>query len=165
MKINTQAPNCDQHRLAAPYPRALVVFSGQTDLAWLRVLRRGYRHCFVLIEGRSPGVPECQAARGWVLYNPLSNATQINLWPLQDEETIRAWLSQQGYTVVETYVRPLTARVLPWRPFTCVEAVKRALGLHARGVFTPWQLCQRIKTDKKEKIILDVSQSLGYKSS
>ena len=150
--------------LKCSYPRALVVFSGQTDLVWLRALRTGYRHCFVLIEGRCPGVPANQFGGGWVLYNPLSNATQINLWPLHDEKTIRAWLSQQGYTVVESYVRPLTARVLPWRPFTCVEAVKRALGLHKRGVFTPWQLYQCIKNDKKEKIILDHPYKLGYTS-
>ena len=76
--------------------RALVVFSGQTDLMWLRMLRTGFRHCFVLIEGRCPGVMENQNGGGWVLYNPLSNATQINLWPLHDEAPIRAWLSQQG---------------------------------------------------------------------
>ena len=159
MTSSTQATNLEP----AP-PRALVVFSGQTELVWLRVLRPGFRHCFVLIEGRCPGVPANQQGGGWVLYNPLSNATQINLWPLHDEDTIRAWLSQQGYMVVETYVRPLSARVLPWRPYTCVEAVKRALGLHERGVFTPWQLYQHIKNDNKEKIILDQSRKLGYTS-
>lgn len=145
--------------------RALVAFSGQTELPWLRLLRTGFRHCFVLIESRGPGVSGGDAGGGWVLYNPLSNATQIALWPLHDEETIRAWLSQQGYTVVETHVRPLTARVLPWRPFTCVEAVKRALGLHEDWIFTPWQLYNLIKNDNKEKIILDYSGMLGYKSS
>jgi len=148
-----------------PARRALVAFSGQAELPWLRLLRAGFRHCFVVIESPGQGVPGCDAEGGWVLYNPLSNATQIALWPLHDEETIRAWLSQQGFTVVETHVRSLTAEVLPWRPFTCVEAVKRALGLHEGWVLTPWQLYNFIKNDKKEKIILDCAGKLGYKSS
>jgi len=144
----------------AKAPRALVVFSGQTDLSWLRVLRPGYRHCFVLIEC-APLYDE-NVGGGWVLYNPLSNATQIAVWALRDEQTVRAWLSEQGYTVVETYVRPLTARVLPWRPFTCVEAVKRALGLHEHKVFTPYQLYKILKKDNYMKKVLDISVGLGY---
>jgi len=148
-----------------PGLRALVVFSGHTDLYWLRLLRPGFRHCFVLIESGGEADLLCPSGMGWILYNPLSNATQIALWSSYDEHTIRAWLVLQGHTVVETYVRPLTARVLPWRPFTCVEAVKRALGLYAHGIFTPWQLYKLIKDDKKEKIILDNRDMLGYKSS
>jgi len=126
------------------YPEALVVFSGQTELAWLHLLRPGYRHCFVLVE--SPGEPEVDVRRAaWVLYNPLSSGTQIAVWPSMDKTTISDWLCQQGYTVVETHARPTTARVFGWRPYTCVEAVKRVLGLHAPAVFTPWQLFKAIK--------------------
>ena len=165
MTSRNTARATDSSKSRMPVRRALVVFSGQTELPWLRLLRPGFRHCFVLIESRGQDVLGADAEGGWVLYNPLSNATQIALWPLHDEETIRAWLAQQGYTVVETHVRPLMARVLPWRPFTCVEAVKRALGLHESGIFTPWQLYTLIKNDNEEKIILDYSGALGYKSS
>jgi len=144
----------------ASSPRALVVFSGQTDLAWLRVLKRGFRHCFVLIE--CAPVHGDEKGGGWVLYNPLSNATQIAMWPLQDEESIQNWLMDQGYLVIKTYVRPLTNQILPWRPFTCVEAVKRALGLRLQGIFTPWQLYKFLIKDKKMKIILDISDDRGY---
>jgi len=41
--------------------RALVVFVGQTELKKLWVLKRGYRHCFALIEGRA-GWAICQLA-------------------------------------------------------------------------------------------------------
>ena len=30
--------------------RALAVFSGKADLGWLRLLRPGFRHCFVALE-------------------------------------------------------------------------------------------------------------------
>jgi len=120
--------------------RALVVFGGQTELAWLRILHPGFRHCFLLIECAAGA-----SATEWVLYNPLSNATQITIWPDMDGESLKSYCVSQGYCVVETYVRPLTHRILPWRPFTCVEAVKRALGVYSRGIFTPWQLYKFLK--------------------
>lgn len=146
-----------------PLARALVAFSGQTELAWLRLLRPGFRHCFALVEiigGDAPG----REKAAWVLYNPLSNGTQIEVWPLNDEETVHSWLSQQGYFVVQTYARPISAQVFGWRPYTCVEAVKRLLGLHASSVFTPWQLYRYIKKSEKRKKILDCADILGYKS-
>lgn len=137
--------------------RALVVFSGQTDLAWLRIFRPGFRHCFVVIEW-----PVEDARSDWVLYNPLSNATQINIWQDVGCDALCSCLTEQGYKVVKTHVRPLRHRVLPWRPYTCVEAVKRALGLHKNGIFTPWQLYKFLKKDNKMKIFLDISEHLGY---
>lgn len=142
--------------------RALVVFSGQTELWWLRFLRPGFRHCFVVME--IPAAQDDQAATAWALYNPLSVGTQLAVWPDVDEATLRAWLLEQGHTLVETHVKPLRGRVYGWRPYTCVEGVKRVLGLHAPGVFTPWQLCQTLKKNNNRKIVLDNSISLGYNS-
>ena len=113
--------------------RALVAFSGQTELVWLHVLRPGFRHCFAVVETESQ-------SGTWMLYNPLSNGTQLALWPHANEKTIRAWLCQHGYCVIETHTQPISTRTYGWRPYTCVEAMKRVLGLHAPAVFTPWQL-------------------------
>lgn len=115
--------------------RALVVFGGDVDLKWLRFLRPGYRHCFALL----------QSSDRWVLYNPLSNGTEVEVWPGDREESLRAWLVQNGYEVIDEVVRPLKPRVLPWAPYSCVEAVKRVLGLRAPRVFTPWQLYRHLK--------------------
>jgi len=154
--------------------RALVVFSGQTELWWLRFLRRGFRHCFVVMElpgtqeghgtQDGQGAQEGQGGRAWALYNPLSVGTQLAVWPDVDEATLRAWLVEQGYRLAETHVQPLRVRVYGWRPYTCVEGVKRVLGLHAPGVFTPWQLYCAIKKYNKRKIILDNAACLGYNS-
>jgi len=43
----------------------------------------------------------------------------------------------------------------PWMPHTCVEAVKRVIGLHARFIITPWQLYRHLmvqheNTERKE---------------
>ena len=32
----------------------------------------------------------------------------------------------------------------PFMLFTCVEAVKRVLGIHRRGIVTPWQLYRHL---------------------
>lgn len=123
--------------------RALVVFGGDVDLFWLRLLRSGFRHCFVVLE----------TGDTWVLYNPLSNGTEFDVWPDEDEQSIRAWLVQQGYKVVEETVRPFAAKAMPWAPFSCVEAVKRALGVRAPWALSPWQFHQFLqKTKIKEKI-------------
>jgi hypothetical protein len=36
-------------------------------------------------------------------------------------------------------------KAAPFMLFTCVEAVKRVLGIHRRGIVTPWQLYQHLK--------------------
>ena len=37
-------------------------------------------------------------------------------------------------------IRPQPKTAAPWGPFTCVEAVKRVLGVRARFILTPWRL-------------------------
>lgn len=125
--------------------RAMVVFGGDADLRWLRVLRPGFRHCFAVLK----------SGEYWVIYNPLSNGTEVEIWPDEHEETLRAWLAQNGYRVVDDAVRPLRPASLPWAPYTCVEAVKRVLGLRAPGVFTPWQLYRYLRNLKKRKKVID----------
>ncbi len=123
--------------------RALVVFVGETEIKWLRFLKKGHRHCFAIIEGQT----------GWAVYNPLSHFTEINLYPELNAEEIAEFYRGYGYTVVETLVREPARRLAPLAPFTCVEAVKRVLGVHARMVATPWQLRQYLEINlKQEKI-------------
>lgn len=125
--------------------RALVAFSGKTELTWLHMLRPGYRHCFVVIEHISQ-----EGDASWVLYNPLSTGTQLAVWSSANDETIRTWLVQQGYEVLVARALPATERIFCWRPYTCVEAIKRLLGLHAPQVFTPWQLYKALKIQQSE---------------
>lgn len=152
-----------EYNLKTHLKKAYVVFSDQTGLAWLRILRPGFRHCFVLIECVvESGEDRATEDTKWVLYNPLSTATQIALWSVHDGKVLKNGLVQQGYCVVETYVRPLTVEILPWRPFTCVEAVKRSLGLHKSGLFTPYALYKFLLNEKKMKKVLDFSERLGH---
>ena len=126
---------------------AVVGFSGRTELWWLRLLKPGFRHCLVALP--APG--------GWILYDPLSHASNLGLVRGLSGGELFAWLLARGYLPV---VAPLAAprrSSLPPAPFTCVEAVKRILGLRAPRVLTPWQLFRRLTGDKKN--ILDMARS------
>ncbi len=122
---------------------ALVVFSDQADLPWLRFLRRGYRHCFLAFLQES----------NWVIYDSLVHRTEISTLDLPSDFDLAGWYRTHGFGVLATEIRPPSALrgkkagwiYFPLRPFTCVEAVKRVLGIEAAHVFTPWQLYRHLR--------------------
>ena len=112
---------------------AWVVFSGQADMPWLKILKPGFRHCSVLLnDGKS-----------WISYDPLSNYTDITVHHLPPEFDLPSWMSQRGHKVMPA---PLgkPKKPAPFGVYSCVEAVKRALGIHAGFIFTPWQLYRHL---------------------
>jgi len=119
-----------------------VVFSGQADLCWLRILRPGFRHCFVVLEG----------AGGWLSLNPMAHRTDLSPVPVPVGFDLAGWYRAQGLTVVETRVRQPPRRQAPWRPYSCVEAVKRILGIHDGFVLTPWQLFRYLEIEGKKSL-------------
>ena len=123
--------------------RALVVFSGRTDFPWLRFLKPGFRHCFVAVK-----FDGC-----WVVIEPLSHRTDVAVCEFMTAGQLTNFYLSQGLKVVLTRTKDPGPEPAPWRPFTCVEAVTRILGLRAPAVLTPWQLFRHII--KKRKIILD----------
>jgi hypothetical protein len=129
-------------------PAAVVAFSGRADLWWLPLLKPGFRHCLVAL---------AQPAGGWVLLDPMAHVTRVAVVPPRFDPV--AWFLAHGLLPVP--VRPVApvVRAAPWAPFTCVEAVKRALGIRARFVLTPWQLFRHLTRQKKK--VLDSGHELG----
>lgn len=113
---------------------ALVVFVDESGLRCLRWLRRGFRHCFVAVRRDT----------AWVICDPLSHRTDLTIIDGFTGEQLAFWYRSHGFQVVLTHVRPCPRRLAPLRPYTCVEAVKRVLGMHAPWVLTPWQLYRRL---------------------
>lgn len=108
---------------------AIVIF-GSSQLPYLKVLRDGYQHCMVAIQ--SGGV--------WQLIDPLSNAFYMTeLGVARPDEIISSFVDQEFDAVATQRQAPVAAE-MPFGPFTCVEVVKRVLGLRNRWVLTPWQL-------------------------
>lgn len=125
---------------ADQFQRALVVF-GDTEIKLLWFLKKGFRHCFAIIEGQG----------GWAIYNPLSHYTEIKLYSSLPENEIVDFYTAHGYCVVKTHVNEPEKKIAPFALYTCVEAVKRALGLQARWIATPWQLYRYLKIHSKEE--------------
>jgi hypothetical protein len=115
-------------------PEAWVVFSGKADLPWLRVLKPGFRHCYVILND----------GRRWFSLDPLSTYSDLAVHHhVPAGFDMPLWLESRGCAVVKTPLRrPL--KPAPWMMFTCVEAVKRVIGLQDRFIWTPWQLYRRL---------------------
>ena len=108
-----------------------VIFSGQTELRWLKCLKPGFRHCYVLMHD----------GRRWISVDPLSPHTEIVVHHHIDSDfDLIGWLEARGQKAVKANVCWDLKKPAPFMLFTCVEAVKRILGLHNMRIFTPWQL-------------------------
>ena len=114
---------------------ALVVFVDQTGLRCLRWLRRGFRHCFVIV----------RAERGWIVCDAMSHCTDLGIIGDFTADELVYFYRSIGLEVIRTRVRRAPLRLAPVRPYTCVEAVKRVLGLHAPWILTPWQLYKKLR--------------------
>jgi hypothetical protein len=118
-----------------------VVFTDQTDLWWLKFLRHGFRHCFVLI----------RMADIWLSVDALAHKTEIMRIDMPDTFNMIKWLEGQGDIVVN--IKPQTTQQKPLGPalFSCVEHVKRLIGIRAAGVITPWQLYNYLSKEIERK--------------
>ena len=115
---------------------AWVVFSGQTEISWLKFLKPGFRHCYVLIND----------GERWTSIDPLSHITEVSVHHhVPADFDLPKWLQSRGNQVVRAPLRRDITKPAPFMLFTCVEAVKRVLGIHRRGIFTPWQLYKHLK--------------------
>lgn len=114
---------------------AWVVFSGQTEISWLRFLKPGFRHCYVLLNDG-----EC-----WTSIDPLSHVTEVSVHHhVPADFDLPGWLQSRGNRVVRAPLRRDGTKAAPFMLFTCVEAVKRVLGIHKRSIVTPWHLYRHL---------------------
>lgn len=113
--------------------KAWVVFSGQTDLPWLKLLKPGFRHCYVILNDGAH----------WVTMDPLSNYMDIVVHKIPQDFDLPLWMKTRGHVILPARITHKTKQA-PWMIFTCVEAVKRVIGLHSRRILTPWQLYRHL---------------------
>ncbi len=116
--------------------RAWVVFSGKTDIGWLRILKRGFRHCFVLLNDGTR----------WVSIDPLAGFTDVHIYhDIKAEFNLPEILQLNGYDVLQANLNHKHTKPAPLMAFTCVESTKRILGIHSWFIVTPWQLYRHLK--------------------
>lgn len=110
---------------------AWVVFTGKTDIFWLRFLKSGFRHCYVLLnDGHS-----------WICIDPVSTYTDVQVYhDIPANYNFPKWLELSGYRVTPATINKNHFKPAPLMWCSCVEFVKRILGIHKCSVVTPWQL-------------------------
>jgi hypothetical protein len=115
---------------------ALVVFEHREASGPLRLLAPGFRHCFCLL----------RESTGWLLCDPLKGGLVLRLipdYPL--EELRRHFVATRRHVAVGFALTEPCIRINWLAPCTCVELVKRALGLRAAFALTPRQLFEFLK--------------------
>ena len=133
-------------RVAADRPQwsvALVVFSGRTDLKSMRALKSGFRHCFVAV----------RTGTYWQVIEPMAHRLDIILLPDIAAADLALAYRRLGLRVVVALPSPVPRRPAPVRCLSCVEVIKRVLGLRLPLVFTPAQLHKALA--KAQEKILD----------
>jgi hypothetical protein len=113
-----------------------IAFTGKADLRLLKILKPGFRHCFALMRANG-----C-----WVLVDPMLHKMDVTLTECEADFDLPGYMRARGYRVVRAPVLAPPARPALPSPFTCVETMKRLIGLHDFRVFTPWQLYRRLMT-------------------
>lgn len=114
--------------------KAWVVFSGKSDWPWLKFLRPGFRHCFVIVHDGTR----------WLSLDPLLQHTELKVHDVPSDFDLPGWLTARGNRVMLAPLDRTHNKPAPVMFFTCVEAVKRVLGMHRWGVLTPWQLYRHL---------------------
>lgn len=133
---------------------AVVGFAEQTRIWWLRGLKPGFRHCFAYR----------WHPQGWLLLDPLSHHLWLDLLPCRHAAPapeaaleLAAGLRLAGFIALAVPIRQPPPRLAPPLPLSCVEVVKRLLGMQTWRISTPWQLFCELR-----KISLDDSKILAY---
>lgn len=131
--IHQMTQSNKRKRRATGDPRgvlALVVFVHETDLWYLKCLEPGFRHCFLVIND----------GQQWIAIDPMAHQFMIDALPLANDFDLAEYFGGEGHLVVETQLRRAPHRPAPLMPFTCVETIKRVLGIHDWSIITPYQL-------------------------
>ena len=109
------------------YPFAYVAFGGERTRWWMRFLKKGFYHCALLLGN----------GRDWILIDPLVHFTDVIVLK---NVRIREVMQAKGYRLIRTTPRIPNCTQLQLRPMTCVETVKRFLGIRSFKIWTPYQL-------------------------
>lgn len=105
------------------------------------VLKRGFRHCGVIVFHGS--------GLTGVHVDPGGAFTSVRTWPRPlgsvafDREIAR--LKDEGYGVSEYHCTQIPVRTSRFPLCTCVEQVKRILGVSSFWIWTPYQLWKHLQ--------------------
>ena len=129
---------------------AFIVFGGQADQPWLRLLRPGFRHCFAALVD----------AGGWTVLDPLTGRLVVARLDLPAGFDLPGFYRRAGLAVLGPFApSEPRARLLPsLSPFSCVALCRAVLGAAAPFALTPHGLFRSLnKIDQYRKNILTIA--------
>ena len=88
-----------------PEPKAWVAFCGEAELWWLRLLRPGFRHCFVVLNDGAH----------WITIDPLSPHMEVVVQPVASGFDLIGWLKERGHAVAAAPSGATTSARRRWR--------------------------------------------------
>lgn len=120
------------------FSKVYIVFEDNVSLWWLRFLKSGFRHCYLLLE--------LQNGRGYLELNPFSNQLFVAIRRKIPNFDYISYLRENNLCqVILADIAPAPLKCAPIGLFTCVELVKRVIGLHSVSTITPYQLYKKVK--------------------
>ena len=117
------------------FPFAYVAFGGKPPHWWTKFLKKGFYHCLLILGN----------GYEWILIDPIWNYTDLIF--IRNKK-ILSILDEKGYHLLRTTPQLSLNTKGHFRPLTCVETVKRFLGISNPKIWTPFQLFQFISTKK-----------------
>lgn len=128
------------------FNRVYVVFTDNTSLWWLKIFKPGFRHCYVILEFGN---------EFWLELNPFSNRLVVRIYRHYNDSDYISYLKENyPVTVVEVKIGDIPLKCAPLSAFTCVEFVKRMLGIHDVLILSPYQLYKKITNCRKKVLTL-----------
>ena len=120
------------------FDKVYVVFENNTSLWWLKVLKPGFRHCYLLLP--------FEDGNSYLELNPFSNQLSVGI---RRNTGIVGYIdylcSDSLRQVVRAQIEIAPLKCAPLGLFSCVEFAKRILGMHSRFIITPYQLYKKLK--------------------
>jgi hypothetical protein len=119
-----------------------VVFSNETDYPILRILKKGFRHCYVIIHD----------GQKWLSFDPLLTRHEIIAYhDLPTDFDFPQWLKSRNLTVIKAPIGSFKSIFSPFMPQSCVASIMRVIGFHGVFVLTPWQLYKALAKHNAQK--------------
>lgn len=130
----------DLYPFSTPATVAFVAFSDAPSMRFLRFLKPGFRHCFLLIPLPS----------GWLTIDPLCSGIEIMTHDAPTDHRFIDLFINGNLNIVSKRINTVNKKILLPLCFSCVGLVKRVLGVRAWWVQTPYQLYRYLQNQADE---------------
>lgn len=119
------------------FDEAYVVFVDNVSLWWLKFLKKGFRHCYVLLK--------LNGGSHWLELNPYSNQLILKeFWLGKRSDELVLFNENKNARICKVKIEDAPLKCAPLGFFTCVEFIKRIIGIHSVMVITPYQLYKKL---------------------